>query len=204
MIMIMIITCISYCMAPNFCSRQLYYIKFLFCRLIFSVLARCHQINAVGLFKCFKSQPGFCSPMIVPAFTILAACDKGIDIMCFLHISTLSDHSAYRRISLEYSPGAEILTWTLISRYLFIYHLNVSWTPQISYTSISHCDSCKDLGLILYANRWWDKHYCKVLGLIYIIHWAFLSSHSIFTMVSCVFHWSDYSIVLKYEYGVHT
>ena len=124
----------------KFCSRQFYYIKFLYCRLIFSVLARHHQINVVGLFKCFKSQPGFCSPMIVPAFTILAACDKCIDKKRFLHISILSDHCSalYKDITALYSPGPEILIWTLISRNLFIYHLNVSWTPLMLYLTCAY------------------------------------------------------------------
>ena len=99
-----------------------------------------------------------------------------------LYLTTLP----YRRISLHYSPGPEILTWTLISRNLsFKCKLDTSYT--LSDTSIPHCDSHKDLGLILSADLSRNKHYktitahgYKVLGLI---RQTFLSSYSTFTMV---------------------
>ena len=56
------------------------------------------------------------------------------DTKCFCHISTLClTIMLYRRTSLLFLLGPGILTWTLISRSLFTYHLKASWIPRILY-----------------------------------------------------------------------
>ena len=106
-----------------------------------------------------------------------------------------------------------IFTWSRDSDLDFILkkfvHLSFKCKSDTSYAisnmSMPHCDSHKDLklGLILSADLSWDKHHktitaraYKVLGLM---RWTFLSSHSTFTMVSCICITGPITITLLYS-----
>ena len=112
------------------------------------------------------------------------------DTKCFLHISTLSDHSTLQEDTYHCT-----ITWSRDNDLDFnlkkVVHLSfkckLDTTYTISDTSIPHCDSHKDLGLILSADLSWDKHYKSITASAYkllgLICQTFLSSHSTFTMV---------------------
>ena len=134
MILIMIITCIiawlQIFVVDNFIT-----LIFLFCMLIdIFGTSKAPSNQCSGFVQVLQVTAEFLFSNDCPSlFTIIAACDKGIDTY---NVFSSYQYSIWPQclqedIYLDYPPGAESLTWTLISRHLFIYHLNVSWTPQI-------------------------------------------------------------------------
>ena len=111
------------------------------------------------------------------------------DAKCFIHVRTLSDHTALQ------DDSTALLTWSRdvdldFSLKKFI-HLSFKRKLDATYSMpnsiIPHVDSHKDLGLILSEDLSWDKHYkditvraYKMLGLICR---TFASTHSPSTLV---------------------
>ena len=91
------------------------------------------------------------------------------DTKCFLHISTLSDHNALQEdITALFARSRDSDFDFNLKKFVhlsFKCKLDTSYT--ISDTSIPHCDSHKDLELVLSADLSWNKHYKTITAHAY-------------------------------------